>query len=170
MPLAAAILRKADPRLQQALVERLATRDERLATSLAPEADENAESSPARARIPFTRETKKPRSASGGASFAQLAALDNRAWLAILGDSDPQVAVLALAGADGELVERILKSLPRKERKRLRREMDGIGALRLRDVERAQERIAHRAAELAAAGAIPRFDRAGVNGPQLAAA
>jgi flagellar motor switch protein FliG len=169
LPVAAAILQKANPRLQQALVERLTIRDARLATSLAPQSSlPESEQRTERVAIPFPRaaSVEPPPSAL---RFAELASLDNRSWLAILGDCDPHLAVLALAGADGDLVDRILKSLPRKERKRLRREMDNIGPLRLRDVERAQQRIALRAAELAAAGAIPRFGHVS-SAPQLAAA
>jgi flagellar motor switch protein FliG len=148
VPRAAAILQSADPRIRQSLIERLASRDRRLATSLSPSPGANHE----HAHRPL--DELRDDAGDERVAFGDLAALNNRAWLRILGACDPQLAILALAGADGALVERILKSLPRRDRKRLRQEMNGIGPLQLRDVDRAQRRLADAAANLAAAGAI----------------
>lgn len=163
LPVAAAILQNASPIVRRSMMERLAARDQDLAHSLSPVADLplDGRSTPEAIRVEAT-----PPAAGAPAeeadddaiSFGDLHSLDNRSWLRILGACDPKVAVLALAGADVALVERILGSLSRRDRRRLRQEMNGIGPLRLRDVDHAQHRLAQTASRLADAGvfSLPR--------------
>lgn len=86
--------------------------------------------------------------------FAQLYGLDDRSWARILATADPQVALLALAGATTELVDRLMRQLSPQEAKVIRRKMEQLGAVRLRDIERAQQQLARIAARLAAQGEI----------------
>ncbi|MBI2477805.1 MAG: hypothetical protein HYV60_03905, partial [Planctomycetia bacterium] len=68
--------------------------------------------------------------------------------------SDSKIALLALAGATPAFVGRLLKQLPTREAKSLRRRMEQLGPLRLSDIAEAQATIAEIAARLIETGAI----------------
>ncbi|HTN74860.1 MAG TPA: FliG C-terminal domain-containing protein, partial [Pirellulaceae bacterium] len=86
--------------------------------------------------------------------FSELAQLDDRAWASLLRAIEPQLALLALAGATPELVARLLRQLPPRDARALERRMEQLGPLRLRDIEQAQQQVARIAAQLAAKGEI----------------
>jgi flagellar motor switch protein FliG len=86
--------------------------------------------------------------------FHELALLDNRAWARVLSAADTQVALLALAGAPPEFVNRLLAQLPPRDAKLLAQRMEQVGPVRLRDIEHAQARLARIAGQLAARGEI----------------
>ncbi|MDA1053680.1 MAG: hypothetical protein O3C40_24795 [Planctomycetota bacterium] len=87
-------------------------------------------------------------------SFEQLARLGDTDLARVFRESDSKLALLALAGATPEFVNRLLKQLPAREGKSLRRRMEQLGPLRLSDIEQAQNTIAGIADHLIAAGAI----------------
>jgi flagellar motor switch protein FliG len=96
---------------------------------------------------------------AGGAApaqfpFADLAELDNRGLAEVFRHAEPEVAMIALAGAKDELVERILGQLPSRQARRLQRQMCDIGPIRLGDVEHAQRQLAQLANELCSRGTI----------------
>ena len=86
--------------------------------------------------------------------FSALANLDNHSLAKVLGAVDPETAILALTGADRHLVDRILAQLPPAHAKTFNRRMERLGPTRLSDVDQAQRRLAHIAAQLASRGVI----------------
>ena len=97
-------------------------------TGRSPAAD-----SPCRASRPA------PKSAPAGEparlDFADLVTLDDAALASIFRRAAPEVALIALAGAQDELVRRILRQLSPRQARRLQRQMCQLGPIRLRDVE-----------------------------------
>ena len=86
--------------------------------------------------------------------FDDLARLSDLALARIFRESDPQIALLALAGAEAKFVDRLVRQLPRREARSLRGRMENLGPLQLKDLARAQEQIAETASRLAARGEI----------------
>lgn len=86
--------------------------------------------------------------------FHDFPALPNDVLKRIFAAADPQVALLALTGADETLVLRILRQLSPTDAQALRRRLNHPGPIRLRDIEAAQRQLAQLAGELAAAGEI----------------
>ncbi|MBC8876792.1 MAG: hypothetical protein H8E44_45775 [Planctomycetes bacterium] len=86
--------------------------------------------------------------------FNDLIALEDVALAKVFRAADPQVTLLALTGASRQLVDRILGRLPIREAKTLRRQMEQLGPTRLSDMERAQQRLAELAGQLADQGEI----------------
>lgn len=97
--------------------------------------------------------------------FEDLEQFDDASLATLLKASDPQVAILALAGARGSLVERVVRNLPPREAKILRRSLDHLGPTRISDVEQAQETMARLAEKLEAEGRV-----SGVRGMALSLA
>ncbi len=96
-----------------------------------------------------------PRAAApAGVTFEQLSQLSDADLAMVFRESDSKLALLALAGATPEFVDRLLKNLPAREARSLRRTMEQLGPLRLNDIEQAQHTIAQIAGRLIAAGAI----------------
>ena len=87
-------------------------------------------------------------------AFDDLAQLDDGGLATVLRAADPQVILLALAGANEALVQRILRQLPAREARSLQRRLRDLGPLRLADVEHAQRCIGQLAAQLATRGLI----------------
>lgn len=86
--------------------------------------------------------------------FQQLSALDDRAWAKLLRATDSRVALLALAGASPELVERLLAQMQPRDARLLERKMEQLGAVRLREIELAQQQMARIAGQLVSQGEI----------------
>lgn len=161
-----AILNAAGEAREQ-LVQNVARRDQQLAEQVAPAVVRKAAAPLAptmpRRRLetpesPAERLVKSNRQEAPitppAIEFAQLAQLDDRAWARLLRAADVQVSLLALAGATPELVDRLLSQLPPGDARALQRKMEQLGAVRLRDIERAQEHLARIATQLAARGEI----------------
>ena len=161
-----AILNAAGEAREQ-LVQNVARRDQQLAEQVAPAVVHKAAApqmptmprrrletpeSPAERLVKSTRQEAPL--APPAIEFAQLAQLDDRAWARLLRAADVQVSLLALAGATPELVDRLLSQLPPGDARALQRKMEQLGAVRLRDIERAQEHLARIATQLAARGEI----------------
>ncbi len=86
-------------------------------------------------------------------AFDDLAKLDKKSLYRVLGES-PELALLALAGASTELVAHISRGLTTREANAMRRGMEQLGPIRLRDVEQAQLEIAKLVEQLARQGEI----------------
>ena len=97
--------------------------------------------------------------------FDDLEQFDDASLATLLKAADPQVAILALAGARGGLVDRVVRNLPPREAKILRRSLDHLGPTRISDVEQAQESLARLADKLEAEGRV-----SGVRGMALSLA
>jgi flagellar motor switch protein FliG len=80
-------------------------------------------------------------------AFDQLAELDKDSLMTIIQRAEPELVVLALAGATAPLVRRVLGELPRKQSAALRQKLDHLGPIRLSDVEAAQQELATLAAQ-----------------------
>ena len=86
--------------------------------------------------------------------FDDLRHLDEATLATILAAAGAELTRLALAGADAELVDRILAPFSAAEAKQMRRMIERIGPLRLSDVEEAQREVARVARDLALDGTI----------------
>ncbi len=86
--------------------------------------------------------------------FEDLLALSDEALRRILSAAQPQLALLALTGADEALVERILDQLSARDAATLRSRLNHPGALRLSDIQSAQDQLAELARQLAERGEI----------------
>ena len=86
--------------------------------------------------------------------FADLEKLDDAALAHILRVSSPQTALLALAGASHDFVQRIRRQLSPREAAMFERRLRQLGPIRLDDIERAQLRLADIAQQLIDAGEI----------------
>ena len=86
--------------------------------------------------------------------FADLIELDDATALAVLKAADPELIVLALAGARTELVQRITRQLPTEQGRALTKALVHLGPTRLADVEEAQQALADLAVDLEAEGRI----------------
>jgi len=87
-------------------------------------------------------------------SFPDLLRLDDAALARAFDTVGPEVAVLALAGAPLQLVERIAAMFPAREAKAMRRAMEQLGPTRLSDVEEAQRQVVEAAEALNQRGAL----------------
>lgn len=94
-------------------------------------------------------------------AFADLEILEDAALAHILRVSSPQTALLALAGASHDFVQRIRRQLSPREAAMFERRLQQLGPIRLDDIERAQLRLADTAQELMDAGeiAMPPIER-----------
>ena len=86
--------------------------------------------------------------------FAELIELDDAALVTVFKAADPELIVLALAGASAELVKRITEQLPIEQGRALTRGLVHLGPTRLADVEEAQQALAGLAIDLEAEGRI----------------
>ena len=80
--------------------------------------------------------------------FANLVHLGDATLAKLFQQADAETLLLALTGAPRELVDRLVKHLSAREAREFRRRLENVGALRLRDVERAQEQLGLLAAQL----------------------
>jgi hypothetical protein len=91
--------------------------------------------------------------------FDDLALLDDTSLAVLIQTADPQLVLLALAGASHEFIDRILQPLDQRESRMLRRQMEKIGPLQLQDITRAQQALASHAIQLATEGRISIHNR-----------
>ena len=87
-------------------------------------------------------------------TFADLAELSESALRSVLRAADPELARLALTGADERITRRVLALFPPREAEQLRRALDHLGPTRLSDVSVAQQALADLATQPAAEGRI----------------
>ena len=86
--------------------------------------------------------------------FDDFAALSDADLKQVFAAVDPQIAMLALTGADERLTRRILRQLPTRQAELLRKKLNHPGPIRLRDLEAAQQQVARIASRLATDGFI----------------
>ena len=86
--------------------------------------------------------------------FQQLNTLLEREWQMIVQSVNRETLLVALAGADETLVNKVLKKLPYHQAESLRQSVNDIGPLRLSDVEYAQQRIVKAAIRLSEKGEL----------------
>jgi flagellar motor switch protein FliG len=89
-------------------------------------------------------------------SFAELQRWDDRALAAVLERADTEIAVLALAGANHDFVERLLAILPRAQARALRYALDHLGPTKLSDLETGQDELAALAEAMQSSGELKR--------------
>jgi flagellar motor switch protein FliG len=111
----AAILGAADPQARRQILENLSRHDRQLAEQLDQSADEPC-------------------------SFTELDDLDDASLLAVLRQTEPDLLVLALAGAAPMFAQRAL-SLLGPESASLRHQLAHLGPARMSDIEQAQARL-----------------------------
>ncbi len=87
-------------------------------------------------------------------TFEDVIHLDDDTLRTVLGAAEPQVAILALAGATNEVVDRLIQSMKPQEAERLRGALTNLGPTRLRDVEASQKNLVEVASSLDAEGRI----------------
>lgn len=126
VPALSAMLQAADPATERAILSNLAAHDRPLAQMVD------------RRRF----------------DFDELPSLSDADLWTLIEAADPELMMLALAGSEGALVERVLAQFPLEESRRLRRALDHLGPLRLSDVEAAQLEIAQLARQLELDGRI----------------
>jgi len=80
--------------------------------------------------------------------FDDIAELTSSELATLLAAADPEVVILALAGASSRVIDAVTANLPARDVRQLTREMEGCGPLRLRDVDLAQERLAETLTQL----------------------
>jgi flagellar motor switch protein FliG len=90
---------------------------------------------------------RSPETAPSKVRFEQLSYLDSTALAEVLSHVEPRILVLALAGADAPLVDRIAGNLNWRARRRLRHRLSTLGPVRLRDLEFARQTVADVAAK-----------------------
>jgi flagellar motor switch protein FliG len=86
--------------------------------------------------------------------FGDLIHLSDAALRSVFAAAEPDVALLALTGAEPRLIARILRKIPTREAAVLRQRLEHPGPLRVRDVEQAQAALAAIASRLAHEGTI----------------
>jgi flagellar motor switch protein FliG len=87
-------------------------------------------------------------------TFEDVIRLDDLTLRTVVAAADPQVAILALAGATSDVVERLVKQMKPREADRLRGALSNLGPTRLRDVETSQQSLVNLASRLDADGKI----------------
>lgn len=89
--------------------------------------------------------------------FEQLVALDDRGLALLFRELDPEITLLALAGASPEFVQRVMRPLSPREARTLRRKMERLGPIRLSDIAAAQRAVARVATQMVNDGRLPRL-------------
>ena len=114
--------------------------------------------------LPLPRSMERPPRARfeetelGGAppltDFDDLIRLEDAALALVFRAAEPQVVLLALSGANRELIDRIAGHLPSAAARTLRRQIATLGPTRLRDIELAQQQLAELASQMCRDGLI----------------
>jgi len=152
------VVREIEQGLERWLSEQVRDRHRRTAGLAAVSAILTAATGGARRQI-MTNLTRHDRALAGKLRpqrrhFSELMALDDATVTTVLRAADPELIVLALAGASAELVERVSRRLPAEQARALAKGLPHLGPMRLSDVEEAQQAIADLAADLEAEGRI----------------
>lgn len=87
-------------------------------------------------------------------AFADLAVLDDASLWRVFSAADPDWVVLAVAGAQPELADRVIKLLPPEEAADFCQALNHLGPTPLSDIEEAQRRIAQLAGQLEFEGVL----------------
>jgi CelD/BcsL family acetyltransferase involved in cellulose biosynthesis len=87
----------------------------------------------------------QPQVTTSANPLGELEKVDDATLMAALTQTDRQIVTLALAGASEELMNRILRRLPRRQAKDFRKRLRDIGPTRLSDMLAAQQQLAQNA-------------------------
>ena len=90
----------------------------------------------------------QPQVTTSANPLGELERVDDATLMAALTQTDRQIVTLALAGASEELMNRILRRLPRRQAKDFRKRLRDIGPTRLSDMLAAQQQLARNARQL----------------------
>lgn len=88
------------------------------------------------------------------ADFDDLVRLDDAALARVFATAAPEIVLLALSGANRDLIDRIVCRLPASAGRTLRRQLETLGPTRLRDIEAAQQQLAELAGQMCRDGLI----------------
>lgn len=88
------------------------------------------------------------------AEFDDLVRLDDAALARVFGAAEAETVLLALSGANRDLIDRIVRHLPSSAGRTLRRQLETLGPTRLRDIELAQQQLAELAGQMCREGLI----------------
>ncbi|MBN2293171.1 MAG: hypothetical protein JXM70_12140 [Pirellulales bacterium] len=145
VPAVAGILEASDSDVGSTILNNLAARDRRLAQKFAanlhhmePTFDERFNQRPQPVRVDFT----------------DLAAMDADTLYTIVETVRPEILVLSLLGAPSQIMDRVLRQMPKSGAAAVRHEIENIGPVRLGDVEEARRRMVETVEQLHAAGKI----------------
>ncbi len=160
----AGILEAADANGRTAVLNSLVLRDRQLANRLSRSMNvqPNAIAAALRSDAPAASTTsaaagdyRRARTAPSIAlEFDDLGDLDSRSLKKVFSLAEPELILLALAGASDRLMSRIYTRLPEQVAANLRRHIENLGPTRLRDVEAAQRELSLLASRLAGDGEV----------------
>jgi|GEM_PF-5087112 flagellar motor switch protein FliG len=88
-------------------------------------------------------------------TFVHVEQLPTPALRRVFAEAEENLALLALSGCKPETAQRLLAGMPRRQAKLVQQQLAQIGPLTLRDIDRAQERMAEVAWALHQAGRLP---------------
>jgi flagellar motor switch protein FliG len=113
----------------------------------------------ARGTMPEDRRPAQPCRAESGdapplADFDDLVRLDDGALARVFAAAAPEIVLLALSGANRDLIDRLVCRLPASAGRTLRRQLETLGPTRLRDIEAAQQQLAELAGQMCRQGLI----------------
>ena len=148
-----AILTSTSPQQRDVMLGAVARKDQQLAGDLNRHTKQQPTESerrpaPASATAPAVKSTPRAPAAKPSIAFNDLFALDDAAWQKLLQSADQNVVLLAFAGAEPKLIDRILRGFPRREADAWRKEFSHPGPVRLRDLDAAQVALAQLACDL----------------------
>ncbi len=86
--------------------------------------------------------------------FEDIVLLDNRSLQLVLREIDPKDLALALKASSGDVSEKIYKNMSKRAAEMLKEDIQYIGAVRIRDVEDAQQKVVNVIRRLEEAGDI----------------
>ncbi len=155
VPAVAGILEASDSEVSSTILNNLAARDRRLAQKFAASAPAG-NSRPIQHTIDerFSQKSEAEKQYPVRVDFTDLAAMDADTLYVIADAVRPEILVLALLGAPGHLMDRVLRQMPKARSDAIRHEIENIGPVRLGDVEEARRRLVETVERLHATGRI----------------
>ncbi len=149
VPAVTSILEAANSEVGSTILNNLAARDHRLAQRFATSAP--ADILPMQ-HTPDQRFSQQPEPVK--VDFTDLAVMDADTLYTVNENVRPEILVLALLGAPGHLMDRVLRQMPTTRSAAIRQEIENIGPIRLGDVEEARRRLVATVEQLHVAGKI----------------
>lgn len=155
VPAVASILEASDSEIGNTILNNLATRDRQLSQKFA--ASMPADKAPSMQHPVDERFIQKPgteKPVPVRVDFTDLAVMDADTLYTIVDAVRPEILVLALLGAPSQLMDRVLRQMPKARSVAIRHEIENIGPVRLGDVEEARRRMVETVEHMHAAGQI----------------
>jgi flagellar motor switch protein FliG len=153
------VLGAMDAASRSRVLERLAERDQALSRKLGfeqPTGGRNGGgfSGVTSFRYRLERPEPSPRRVAPLVDFDDFAAFSDETLRRVFAAADAKVVMLALTGADETLIARIVRQLPPRAAAAFRARLKNPGAVRIRDIESAQQQLADLARQLVEQGVI----------------